>query len=214
MEVLLEDLLDQLDQRAGDLDTGRAASHDDEVQDPVVDEAGLAVGGLEQRQQVVADPYGVLEVVQREGVLARAVDAEVVGRGTGGHHEVVERHRALGAEGDGVAVPVDADDLVLAEQHPLLATEDPPDDVADVGGVQAGGGDLVEQRQEGVEVVAVDDGDVDVLALEPLGGRQAPEAGAHDDDPPTISHRPIVAWRQRRVHGVPDQGAGWHRGHQ
>ena len=97
VEVLLEHLVDQLDQGAGDLDAGRPAADHDEVEDAVVDQRGLAVGRLEQRQEVVPHPDGVLEAVEREGVLLGAVDAEVVGRRTSGDDQVVEGDRALGA---------------------------------------------------------------------------------------------------------------------
>ena len=125
VEVLLEHLVDQLDQGAGDLDAGGPATDHDEVEHPVVDQRGLAVGRLEEGQEVVAHPDGVLEAVEREGVLLGAVDAEVVGRRTSGDDQVVEGHGALGGERDGVVVPVDADDVVLAEEHLLLARNTP-----------------------------------------------------------------------------------------
>ncbi len=65
----------------------------------------------------------------------------------------------------------------------------------DVVGVETGGGHLVQQRLEGVEVVGVDEGDVDRCVAEGLDRRQPAEAGADDDD----------AWRPRtrpRPHAV------------
>jgi len=68
--------------------------------------------------------------------------------------------------------------------------------VGHVGGVQARGGHLVEQRLEGVEVVAVDEGDLHVGVPELAGRVEAAEAGADDGD----------------LHAGPI--GGWHSGHQ
>ena len=62
---------DHVGQRAGRLDAGRAAADDDEVERPAVDQRGVAVGGLEHAEDPRAQPLGVVERVQREGVLAR-----------------------------------------------------------------------------------------------------------------------------------------------
>ena len=84
-----------------------------------------------------------------------------------------------------------------------LPLEDAPHRVGDVGGVEAGGGHLVEQRLERVEVVAVDDGDVDVGVGELLRGSETTEPGADDDDPLALAaHAPSATMR------------GWQVGHQ
>jgi hypothetical protein len=59
--------------------------------------------------------------------------------------------------------------------------EQAPDDEGDVGRVQAGGGDLVEQRLERVEVVAVDQRDLDRCAGQAAGRGEAAEPGTDHD---------------------------------
>ena len=53
--------------------------------------------------------------------------------------------------------------------------------MGDVGGVQAGGGHLVQQRLEGREVVAVDQRDLDGMAVE------APATARPPNPAPTIA---------------------------
>jgi hypothetical protein len=140
---------------------------------------------------VVPQPGGVGQRVERDGVLLGAGDAEEGGGGAGADDEVVERQLggAVVDDGDG-AVPVDGGDRALPEVDVGVATHDAAHGVGDVGSVQAGGGHLVQQRQERVEVVAVDDGDVDIgLAPEAAGHGEAPEAGSDDDD---TFHPPIL----------------------
>jgi hypothetical protein len=49
--------------------------------------------------------------------------------------------------------------------------------------------------------VPVDDGDVDVLVLQPLGGREPSEAGSDDDDLRSICHMSIVAAKTASTSG-------------
>ena len=85
---------------------------------------------------------------------------EEVGGGPSGDDEVVEaqlgRQTVALVELEDAVVPPATRDAGSPEGHVALALEDVPHRVTDVGGVQAGGGDLVEERLEGVEVVAVD----------------------------------------------------------
>ena len=165
----------------------------DDVEHAVVDQVGHGVGRLEQAEQVVAQPDRVLEAVEREGVLGRAGDAEVVGGRAGGDDQVVERAPAARrASRTCWASQSTPDDLGLAEEHPLLAPEQAPHRVADVGRVQAGRRHLVEQRLERVVVVPVDQGDVDGLVLEALGRGQPAEPGSDDHDVRPRSHASIM----------------------
>ncbi len=66
--------------------------------------------------------------------------------------------------------------------HVLLPAQDLARCRRDLAGRQDAGGHLVEQRLEQVRRRPVDERDVDVGALEGLGGEQPAEAGAHDDD--------------------------------
>ena len=68
-----------------------------------------------------------------------------------------------------------------------LAAEHATHGVGDVVGVEPGGGDLVQQRLEQVEVVGVDDLDVDGRRAQALGDGQPAEPGADDDNAMTAS---------------------------
>ena len=78
--------------------------------------------------------------------------------------------------------PVDAGDPPVPKGHIFGLPEDGANRIRDVGWLEAGRGDLVEQRQEGVEVVLVDDRDPDIRAGETLGDLDPGEATADDDD--------------------------------
>jgi hypothetical protein len=58
----------------------------------------------------------------------------------------------------------------------------------DVDPTQPRGGDLVEQRLKRMEVVAVDDGDLDVGVPQPAGGGQPTETGPDHDDVRPAGH--------------------------
>ena len=115
-------------------------------------------------------------------MLGSALDTEVVGGRTRRHDEVVEGHRFLVLDEQVLALPVDAPDGAEVDVDVSGSLEDRPDRVGDVSGVQAAGGDLVEQGQEGVEVVAVDDRHVHLVATEAAGDGQSAEPGADDHD--------------------------------
>ena len=68
---------DHLGQGAGDLDAGRAATDDDEVEGALVDEARVAVGLLEGLDDPRPEAFGVVERIQREGVLRPGCPEEV-----------------------------------------------------------------------------------------------------------------------------------------
>jgi hypothetical protein len=82
-----------------------------------------------------------------------------------------------------------------ASQSTPVTAHDPTHGVGDVGGVEAGGGHLVEQRQERVEVVPVDEGDLDVDVGQAAGGREPAEAGADDHDLGFRHGAPPGAWQ-------------------
>ena len=74
----------------------------------------------------------------------------------------------------------------MAERHVPLPVEQPAHGMRDVGGVQPGGGHLIEQRLEGVEVVPVDEGHLHGRALEVTSHLETAEPGSDDDD---LGHR-------------------------
>ena len=108
--------------------------------------------------------------------------------GAGGQHEVVEGQVGLPVDVQRRAVPVDAGDSALPEAHVALAVEQAPHDVGHVGRAQAGGGHLVQQRLEGVEVVLVDERDLDRRSLQPPGDLEPAEPGADHHDPGDHGH--------------------------
>ena len=59
-------------------------------------------------------------------------------------------------------------------------------------GLEAGGGDLVEEGDEGVVVVLIEDGDVDGRAAQAAGDAETGEAGADDDDARAVRLRFVL----------------------
>ena len=82
---------DHLRERARDLDAGRAAAHDDEVQRAFLDQSGVAIGLLEHPEDARAQSLRVLERVQGKRVLVGAGGVEEVGLGPGGQDQGVAR---------------------------------------------------------------------------------------------------------------------------
>ena len=184
MEVAGQVVADQLRQGAGHLDPGGPPPTRTMVRRTRVGRPARPASACSNvRQDVVAQPHGVGEGLERIGVLLDAGDAEVAGRRAGGQDQVVV--------GDG-RLAVDLDQSVVQVAHPTpcragprcsgSARVDGPDGVGDVVGAQAGGGHLVEEGPEPVVVVPVDDGDVDRSLGQAQGGVEPPEAAADDDD--------------------------------
>ena len=165
----------QLGQRAGQLHSGRAAADHGHVQVAV-----LQAEPLEARHQVITQHDGIGPGVQAERVLRRALDPVERGRHAGRHDEVVVAEVAPVGELDPAGRQVDPGQLPA----PVDGTV-PPDEAAgrigDVPGVQAGRGDLVEQRLEGAVQMFVHQGHTHARAGEPGDGGQAAEPGAADD---------------------------------
>jgi hypothetical protein len=181
---------EQLGQRARGLDAGGPAAHDYEVELTPVDERGLGVDGLEPFEHVVAQADRVLERVQGRGVVRGPGHAEPGGHGAHGHHQVIEGHLEVVGQPHRPPVPVDADDLPPAHVQVALAVEQAADGMGHVGGVQAGGRHLVQQRLERGVVLPVDQGDLDGRVVEPPGDGQPAEPRPHDDDVRSDSHAP------------------------
>ena len=72
-------VVDHVRQRARDLDTGGAATHDDEVQRAALKQGGVAVGVLEDAEDLGAQPRRVVQRVERQRVLRRTGRAEEFG---------------------------------------------------------------------------------------------------------------------------------------
>ena len=190
-EVLDQHAVEQLDEPSCQLDAGRAAARDHDVEEPVVDERAVDRHPFELVQDPGTQGQGIGEVLQTERVLRHARDA--VGRGdrSGREHELVVLQRRPLGEVHGPAVEVDVGHG--SQPHvdvPRLASHDSPDRMRDVVAVESGGRDLVEQWLERVEVVRVDEHDVDRHTFEGPDQRQPSEARPDHDHPMTSFHVP------------------------
>ena len=154
----------QLGQRACQLDAGGAAADHGDGQ--VAVRAFLAQP-LEARHQVVAQHHRVGAGVQGEGVLGGALDAVVRGRHAGRDDQVVVAELAAVGERDPAGRRVDRGELAAPVDR-AVAPDEAAHRVADVAGVEACRGHLVEQRLEGAVEVAVQQGDPHARAGERL----------------------------------------------
>ena len=165
------------------LDSGRAPAHDDDVEGAVRDEARIAVRGLPPLEDVILEPDCVGERVHREGVLDRALGAEEVDLGAEAEDEVVVRDRRHALEADLPRFEVDPGHGRLVDRRVVVAREQVTQRVADSARVEQAGGELVEQRLEGVVVVPVDEHDLGVRVLQLLRRADPGEPATEDQDP-------------------------------
>jgi hypothetical protein len=189
---------EQLGQGTRGLHAGGPAPDDHEVELALLDHRGIGVRHLEALDDVVPEPDRVLQRVERDRVLGRTGDAEPGRHRADGQDQMVVGDLAPVGESHHLALTVDADDLAPAHVQVALAVEQPAHRVGHVGRVQARGGDLVEQRLERGEVLAVDKGDLDRQLVQAPGRGQAPEPGTHDHDVRSdthASHLSAPPWR-------------------
>ena len=178
--VLAEDSVDQLPETSGHLDAGRTATDDDDAEIDVF--TGVGTGPLEPGEQMGPQAQCVVQGLQREGVPVHTGDTERRADRAGGDDEVVVCELPTVANDHGLPLQIDPGDLAEHESNRSVPAEDPANREPDVVSVEPGGGDLVQQRLERVEVVGVDDGDVDIRLGQALGGSYAAEPGPDDDD--------------------------------
>lgn len=88
--ILAKNQLEPFHQRTRHLDTGRAAAHHYDVEQTLPDALRMAVGFFELTDDVAAQGDRVFECLEGEGVFGSAFDAEVVRRGAGRQHQIVE----------------------------------------------------------------------------------------------------------------------------
>ena len=190
----------ELGDRAGGLDPGRPPADDDDVQRAVLDEARVAVGGLPALEQVVLEADGVRQRVHRERVLGGALGPEEVDLGAEPEDEVVVGDRREPVEADLPRVEVDPGHGRLVDGRVLLALDQVAERVTDRRRLEQAARELVEQRLEGVVVVAVDQHDLGVGVLELLRGADAGEASAEDEDAWTRGrHQPTTRISYRAI---------------
>ena len=123
--------------------------------------------------------------------------------GAGGEHKVVVGY-SFAAEEHLAACRIDVRHLAENDARIGLVVDDTANGRGHVGGRQAGRRHLIEQRLEQMVIAPIDEGDVSVALLQPLGHGKAAEAGAGDDD---VWPRTRFARRWRRIVGclrIPD----------
>ena len=177
--VLLQAHLQQLEDRARGLNTGRTSSHDHERHGTRVD---VGLGPLEREEELVAEMAGVSQRVQRLRVLVGTRDAEEVRHCPACKDDVVEGQLGAAVEPRGPLVEVDVRHKSVSERDVAAPAKDRSDRVRDVGRLEPRRRNLIEEWQEGVEVVLVDNGDVHRLAGKHPHDLEPGETAADDED--------------------------------
>ncbi len=205
--VVADGHVEQLGQGAGHLDAGGAAAHDDEGEAPR--------GRRPRRGGRRRPPAGAGCGRAADGRRSACRAGSCAPRPRGSRRTWPWRRwprsasrRGAGppsARSDLAAVPVDAGDRGHPERDVVGLPEDDPDRVGHVAGLEAGGGHLVEQGLEGVEVALVDDGHLDRLADQGAGRGQARRTRPRRPRPG--ASRPC--WHRRA--GGPTARTGGHR---
>ena len=185
--LAVQDVLAELGDLPGHLDAGRAGADDDERQPRgtcgVVFVLGL--GGLEREQDAVAQVERAVERLQLRCVRRPVVVPEVrVARSACDDERVVVEHQRGAVRqvrhGDTASVQVEPVDVPEQHARVALAAQDLPQRHRHLDGRERAGRDLVGERLEEVEVLAVDERHVDVRAAQAAHGEQAAEAAADD----------------------------------
>ena len=180
-EVAAQDLVEELGQRAAELDAGRATAGDNHAQLSRVHAGRVAVRLFEPLEHGRPHDDRIRERFERERVLAYARHAEVAAHCAHREHEVVVVERRRVGELHLPSVDVDAHDARHVELEVGVYADDASHAGSDVVGRDPCSRDLVQERRERVEVVLVDQRDAERLARErPCGGQPA-EARADDD---------------------------------
>jgi hypothetical protein len=180
-ELALERVPRNLGERAGQLDAGRAATDDREMQ-PRVASRGIALGlcVLEREQQAPAQQQCVVERLQARCVRGPLVVSEVGVSCAGREQQRVVVDRVAVAEHDSPRRRFDANDVGQADFHVRLGTQDVPQRRGDVRRRQSRRRDLVQQRLEQMMVRTIDERDPHRRACERTCRPQAAETAADD----------------------------------
>ena len=126
-------------------------------------------------------------------MLGSAGGAEVVDLGAEAEHEVVVGDRRDLLELDSPRVEVDRGHACLVDRRVVVVCEQIAQGMPDSCLVEQPGGELVEERLEGVVVVPVDENDLGVGVLELLRRADSGEPAAEDQDTRTsvTGHRDL-----------------------
>ena len=120
--------------------------------------------------------------VERQRILPRAGNPEIVGGHAGRHNKVVVRDGVRAVDRDRPGRMVHGGDLAQFDPQVLLPRLDRAQIVRDVPGVQSGGRHLIEERLEGRIGILVDERDADFSLFEAARRRNSGETASDDDD--------------------------------
>ena len=169
-------------QRPRRLDPGRPAADDDEVGERVpLHRIGRVHGPLEVLQHQAADVEGLADLLHAQRAPRQFVVAEEVGGAAGREHQHVVAQRAH-PRAHRSGVEIDPFHLGHPHHQVALALEEFAQRKNDGGGFEPAGRDLVEQRLELMEVVALEQHHLTAGPAQSAGQVDAGEAAADDDD--------------------------------
>jgi len=179
-EVVAQRLTGDLGERARQLDAGRPGADDHEGQQTALDgRVGFTLRRLEREQHPAAHHQRVVERLESGRVRGPFVVAEVRVRRAARQNEIVERHVA-GVRAREIRGRIDRRDVGQQHFDVLLFAQHPADRRRDVARRQRRRRHLVQQRLEEVVVVAIEQRDANVRAVEGARGLQTAEAAADD----------------------------------
>ena len=174
--------------------------------------AGVGAGGLEAARSGSAGDRVVQRLSGKACSATPGMPKSSLDR-AGRDDQVVVRRPVAAVEVQHAAVEVDARHAGQPDGDVGLAPEDAAHRVGDVAASRPGRGHLVQQRLEGVEVVAVDQGDVDRGVARPLTAARPAEAGPDRRRPPSSPAPLTQVAMARRLRSPPGScsrpGPGW-----
>src|SRR5580698_1309959 len=166
---------------SGELDSGGAAADDDEFERGMAAcLLHLALGELKGEEDAATNLGGVFDGLEAGSERSPVFAAEVGVGGTSGHDEIVVFDFGTGLEENALLGDVKAGGLVHEDFDVLVVAEEGADGLGDLCRREDGERNLVEQRLEGVVVLAVDEGDVEREFGELEGCVDSGEASADD----------------------------------
>ena len=143
---------------------------------------------LQTAEDRVADPERLRPGVHRHGVLVGAWDAEVIGRDSVADHQIIETDPEAVVADHFVLIMVDGDDSGAAEPNPFVPCGKEAKRVGDISGIEASGGNLIEQRLKSVVREPVDHRNPEPFLGQLVGRCNASEASADHHYMRHLSH--------------------------
>ena len=181
-KIAFQDVPGQFRKRAGELNAGRAAAHDDDGHQPVVfGHIGCVFRFFERQQDVPPDAQRVVQGFQTGGTLLPFGVPEVAGHAAERQHEVVIAQRVL-LESNFFLREVEIHHVVEQHRDSGPVGENGADRLRDLRRGQPGGGHLIEQRLEQMVILPVNERDARVRMIEGLAEGQPTEARPENHD--------------------------------